>query len=164
MQRISSCYIISFERLFAFFRARRAGRLRVSRRSALHSKLGLPCFSNKKASLMRCFNLKNWQWPSFPARFQASIFGAKGLYFCVRDENRCYSFAKITSNGWMNFNKYIHNYIFIKMLTIIRICLLNYDYHLFIWSSPLPISITQLHALLHFHLWPINLVFCKGYY
>ena len=49
MQRTFSCYIISLERLFAFFRARRAGRLRVSRRSALHSKLGLPCFSNKKS-------------------------------------------------------------------------------------------------------------------
>ena len=53
MQRISSCYIISFERLFAFFRARRAGRLRVSRRSALHSKLGLPYFSNKKSENLK---------------------------------------------------------------------------------------------------------------
>ena len=46
---------------------------------------------------------KNWQWPRFPARFQASMFGAKGLYFCVRDGNRCYPFAKITSNGRMNY-------------------------------------------------------------
>ena len=31
-------------------------------------------------------------------------------------------------------------------------------------SSPRPISITQLHTLLHFHLWPINLVVFKGSY
>ena len=30
------------------------------------------------------------------------------------------------------------------------------------WISPRPISISQLHALLHFHLWPINLVVFKG--
>ena len=32
------------------------------------------------------------------------------------------------------------------------------------WSSPRPISISQLHALLHFHLWPIYLVVFKGSY
>ncbi len=33
-----------------------------------------------------------------------------------------------------------------------------------LWSSPRPISIGQLHALLHFHLRPINLVVYKGSY
>ena len=32
------------------------------------------------------------------------------------------------------------------------------------WLSPRPISIRQLHALLHFHLEPINLVVYKGSY
>ena len=32
------------------------------------------------------------------------------------------------------------------------------------WSSPRPISTSQLHALLHFHLWPIyHLVFVGSY-
>ena len=33
-----------------------------------------------------------------------------------------------------------------------------------LWSSPRPISINQLHTLLHFHLWPINLIVYKGSY
>ena len=32
------------------------------------------------------------------------------------------------------------------------------------WSSPRPISSSQLHALLHFHPWPIYLVVFKGSY
>ena len=32
------------------------------------------------------------------------------------------------------------------------------------WSSPRPISISQLHASPHFHLWPIYLVVFKGSY
>ena len=32
------------------------------------------------------------------------------------------------------------------------------------WISPRPISIGQLHALLHFHLQPIYLVVFKGSY
>ena len=32
------------------------------------------------------------------------------------------------------------------------------------WSSPHPISNSQLHALLHFHLCPIYLVVFKGFY
>ena len=33
-----------------------------------------------------------------------------------------------------------------------------------LWSSPRPISTSQLHALLHFHPKPINLVVFKGSY
>ena len=32
------------------------------------------------------------------------------------------------------------------------------------WLSPRPISTSQLHALLHLHTWPINLVIYKGSY
>ena len=32
------------------------------------------------------------------------------------------------------------------------------------WLSPRPISISQLHVSLHFHLWPIDLVVFKGSY
>ena len=35
---------------------------------------------------------------------------------------------------------------------------------LLFWSSPRPISTSQLHALLHFHPKPINLVVFKGSY
>ena len=34
----------------------------------------------------------------------------------------------------------------------------------FFWSSPRPISTSQLHTLLYFHLWPIYLVVFKGSY
>ena len=34
----------------------------------------------------------------------------------------------------------------------------------FSWSSPRPISTSQLHTLLYFHLWPIYLVVFKGSY
>ena len=34
----------------------------------------------------------------------------------------------------------------------------------FLWSSPRPISITQLHTLLHFHLWPIYHIVYVGPY
>ena len=37
------------------------------------------------------------------------------------------------------------------------------SYHLD-WTSPRPISNSQLHALLHFHLCPINLIVFKGTY
>ena len=36
-------------------------------------------------------------------------------------------------------------------------------YHI-AWSCPRPISISQLHTLLYFHLWPIYLVVFKGSY
>ena len=44
-------------------------------------------------------NFENWQRPMFPKGFPFSIFGAEGLYFCVRNGNRCFSFAIVTSNG-----------------------------------------------------------------
>jgi hypothetical protein len=50
----------------------------------------------------------------------------------------------------------------------ISTCLQNriYKLHPFqpLWSSPRPISNGQLHALLHFHLRPINLIVSQGSY
>ena len=61
----------------------------------------------------------------------------------------------------------------------LQISLLLEDYHIFkttymltkqlyhnqaYWSSPHPISSSQLHVLPHFHLCPINLVVFKGVY
>ena len=40
---------------------------------------------------------------AFSAHEKTIISSAEGLYFCVRDENRCYPTAKITSNGRMNY-------------------------------------------------------------
>ena len=38
------------------------------------------------------------------------------------------------------------------------------DPHYLSWSSPHPISNSQLHTLLHFHLCPIYLIVSKGVY
>ena len=52
----------------------------------------------------------------------------------------------------------------------IRFCFLeflpsvSYPFNLTFWLSPRPISNSQLHALLHFHLCPIYLVVFKGSY
>ena len=40
----------------------------------------------------------------------------------------------------------------------------HFHLHLFFRSSPRPISNSQLHALLHFHLCPIYLILSKGSY
>ena len=52
---------------------------------------------------------------------------------------------------------------FIYLQNCIQEIFLHPTYHL-AWSCPRPISISQLHALLHFHLWPIYLVVFKGSY
>ena len=41
---------------------------------------------------------------------------------------------------------------------------LNNSWLVSLWLSPRPISISQLHVSLHFHLWPIYLVVFKGSY
>ena len=62
-----------------------------------------------------------------------------------------------------NFNQ--ENIILSKLdkLKIVFFSLTVY-HRLNLWLSPRPISICQLHTLLHFHLKPINLVVYKGSY
>ena len=55
----------------------------------------------------------------------------------------------------------------IELSRIIKVCTFKTSYRLLselLWSSPRPISNSQLHALLHFHLCPIYLVVFKGSY
>ena len=59
------------------------------------------------------------------------------------------------------FLKYLQNYTQVNLF-FISFHLFFYSYHL--WLCPRPISNSQLHALLHFHLCPIYLVVFKGSY
>ena len=56
-----------------------------------------------------------------------------------------------------------HEYLSTSKLAPIHSCCLLTALSAF-WSSPHPISNSQLHALLHFHLCPIYLVVFKGVY
>ena len=56
---------------------------------------------------------------------------------------------------------YLQNYTQVNLF-FISFHLFFYSYHL--WLCPRPISNSQLHALLHFHLCPIYLVVFKGSY
>ena len=64
-------------------------------------------------------------------------------------------------NGWITptvFVLYLQNYIYKTKLSNCRSCIST------LRSSPRPISNSQLHTLLHFHLCPIYLVVFKGSY
>ena len=95
---------------------------------------------------------KNRRCPNFPGSFPPSIFSARELNFCVRDGYRCILSAIIT--GFSS--------IYLKAVP----SKLNNVFQVFktIWSSPRPISTSQLNALLHLHLWPINVIVSHGSY
>ena len=78
-----------------------------------------------------------------------AIVTAKVLNFCVRDGYRCVHFAITTRSLRVNPSKPDN-----------MICMISP----FLWLSPRPISISQLHTLLRFHLWPINLIVFQGSY
>ena len=84
------------------------------------------------------------------------------LYFIERNKKpsyisvqRLYSYTFKTAH-WISSTSIFHpsgnNFLFYLSLTIT------------FWLSPRPISNSQLHALLHFHLCPIYLVVFKGSY
>ena len=87
-----------------------------------------------------------WQRVIF-TRAGLAIVTAKVLNFCVRDGNRCDHFA-IATRFEVDPSK-PDNRSFWSFL---------------LWLSPRPISISQLHTLLRFHLWPINLIVFQGSY
>ena len=100
----------------------------------------------------------------FPARLQTSIFSAEGLNFCVRNGNRWDPFAIATGNCisffshpdyCISINNSSHFKSFPNLIT---------HFSATTWSSPRPISIGQLHALLHFHPRPIYLIVFEGSY
>ena len=92
---------------------------------------------------------QNRQRPTFPGSVPPSIISAGELNFCVRDGYRCVLSAIVT--GYVL--SYLQNWIML-------ICISSWNH----WSSVRPISIGQLHALLHFHLRPINVVVFHGSY
>ena len=101
--------------------------------------------SNKKQikkSLATCYS----------CRYSPTTFAATVLNFCVRDGNRCVHSAIVT-----------RLFFFSRLISENQILILFLS-KLFYILSPRPISITQLNASLHLHLWPINLVTFKGSY
>ena len=92
---------------------------------------------------------QTWQLAIFTGAGPA-IVTVKVLNFCVRDGNRCVHFAIATRSLEVIPSKPNNSSIFLMLF--------------FLWLSPRPISISQLHASLHFHLWPIYLVVFKGSY
>ena len=99
-------------------------------------------------------NLKNeaWQLAIFTMA-SIAIVATRMLNFCVRNGNRC-----------------VHPAITTRLLSreVILSKLNNRSLRFLVvlnsWLSPRPISISQLHVSLHFHLWPIYLVVFKGSY
>ena len=53
---------------------------------------------------------------------------------------------------------------FLPQVYLLQSVPVSLDRFLAFWSSPHPISNSQLHTLLYFHLWPIYLVLFKGSY
>ena len=89
----------------------------------------------------------------FPGSCPPSIVAAKELNFRVREGNGWDLLAMTTGFNLESVpSKLNNNWHFPKSFRTIS------------WSSPRPISITQLHTLLHLHLWPINLIVYKGSY
>jgi len=84
------------------------------------------------------------QRPTLPLRHQSSTIGSEGLNFRVRNVTGCFPFdmAAETLLRYQSFP------------TVSRE--LHSGRVAFLWSSPRPISTGRLHALLHFHLRPIN--------
>ena len=96
--------------------------------------------------------------PTLPEGLPSSTIGAEGLNFCVRNGNRCFPFAIVTGIFLPS--------LFLKVLTALKahLCTLKTAQCRALRSSPRPISIRQLSALLHLHPGPIYLVFYEGPY
>ena len=89
-----------------------------------------------------------WQLVIFTMA-RIAIVTTKMLNFCVRNGYRCVHLAIITRLLKVNPSKLNNRFFSPKTYS---------------WLSPRPISISQLHISLHFHLWPIYLVVFKGSY
>ena len=69
-------------------------------------------------------------------------------------------FGKASGNNQMLYIMYLQNHIQSTLISFLFILLVPITF----WLCPRPISNSQLHALLHFHLCPIYLVVFKGSY
>ena len=96
----------------------------------------------------------NWLRPTFPGGCPPSIISDAGLNFCVRNGNRCISYSIATILIWMDVPSKLHANLKLRFFFLPGK----------FWSSPRSISTHKLHALLHFHLEPINHVVFMGSY
>src|SRR5215211_510794 len=104
--------------------------------------------------------------PSLPHGPPCSTIGAERLNFRVRNGAGCFPFAMITETLWRcqrQFNCPLDKLETISMVlstssrTADRISgTAQWTRSIFVGTSPRPISIGQLHALLHFHIRPIT--------
>ena len=128
--------------------------------------------TKKESCLSNSLFCPNRQRPTFPGSFPPSIISAKELNDCVRDGNRWVLLAMVTgyvsqisssffgtSVSWSSFHSKMSS-LFNTFKTEQCIFSLAWNH----WSSVRPISIGQLHALLHFHLRPIYVVVSHGSY
>ena len=101
----------------------------------------------------------NRRRPTLPGPCEPSTIGAERLNFSVRNGKRCFPLAKATGNlreiAAAPQNRTAHH-MCNSMLR--RTCKYKKP------SSPRAISTSLLRALLHFQIWPINLVVSQGSY
>ena len=106
-----------------------------------------------KTDLISVFNSPSWVRTNDPS------VNSRMLYHWAIEEY-LYSI-----NPFIFFDKgfYLLFYFYVPSKLHTRNIFFHPTYHL-AWSCPRPISISQLHTLLYFHLWPIYLVVFKGSY
>ena len=80
-----------------------------------------------------------WQRPTLPHSLPCSTIGAVELNFPVRNGKECFLYAIIT-----RFFYYLFSECSLKIA--------HEFFHTLFWSSPRPISISQLNMLPHLHL------------
>ena len=111
----------------------------------------------KSAALYRATGpLKTRRQPIFPGSRPPSIVGATELNFRVRNGNGWVLCAIITGCTPLNLIN-VRGFLAFSLPC-------SFVFTNFFWSSPRPISIAQLHTLLHLHLRPINHVVYMGSY
>ena len=89
-----------------------------------------------------------------PSKRPASIVGAEGLNFCVRDGNRCDPFAIVTRIFNWSGSSPSQNYTVTFFLWLARFLRFPHS-----WLSIRLISISPLNVSPHLHSWPIYQLF-----
>ena len=113
---------------------------------------------HKKRLTLGKGNLNRWgtRQRAIFTRANLAIVTTEMLNFCVRDGYRCDHLALVTGSSSFSQNQIT---VWLSSVFLSR-CFVS----VLLWLNPRSISISQLHASLHFHLWPIYLVVFKGSY
>ena len=93
--------------------------------------------------------------PTLPHRSQCSTIGAEGLSFRVRNGTGRFPFAMTAETLW-SYKQWVCSRPYLGNCTVDASCIFFYATKVGVVSSHRLISTSQLHALLHFHIWPIN--------